>query len=304
MGAVQELAATAKAAAEGVAPAVVRIGRHGGRGCGVVVAEGVVVTNAHNLRGGEATVTFADGREEIGMVAGVDVDGDVAVVHVDTGAAPALPFADGEATPGDVVFAVTRSAAGGTRVSFGLLSASERAFRGPRGRQITGSLEHTAPLPRGSSGGPIVDTDGRLVGINTNRLGDGFYLALPTDAALRMRIDALAAGESPATPRLGVGLAPAEVARKLRRAVGLPDREGLLVRVVEDGSPAARAGIRGGDLVVAAAGEAITTVDGLYDALDAAVAGGGIDLTIVRGADELVVRVTFENGGGSEEGSA
>jgi serine protease Do len=303
MSAVQELSAAAKAAMEGVAPSVVRVGRHGGRGCGVVVGDGVVVTNAHNLRGGEATVTFADGREEIGTVAGVDVDGDVAVVHVDTGGAAALPFADGDATPGDVVFAVTRSAAGGTRVSFGLLSASERAFRGPRGRQITGSLEHTAPLPRGSSGGPIVDAEGRLVGINTNRLGDGFYLALPADAALRARIDALAAGESPATPRLGVGLAPAAVARKLRRAVGLPDREGLLVRVVEEGSAAARAGIRGGDLIVAAAGEAITSVDALYDALDTAVANGGIDITIVRGVDELAVRVTFENGGGSDEGS-
>ena len=86
-------------------------------------------------------------------MAGVDVDGDLAVVRVDTGG---LPRGDRgrrtAASTGDVVFAVTRSAAGGERVSFGMVSGTERAFRGPRGRRIKGSLEHTAPLPRGSSG--------------------------------------------------------------------------------------------------------------------------------------------------------
>jgi serine protease Do len=66
-----------------------------------------------------------------------------------------------------------------------------RAFRGPRGRRITGSVEHTAPLGRGSSGGPVVSADGRLLGTNTNRLGDGFYLAIPADAELHEVLDGL-----------------------------------------------------------------------------------------------------------------
>jgi len=301
MGAVQELAAAARAAADSVGPSVVRIGRGGGRGCGVIVADGLVATNAHNLRGDEATVTFDDGRAATGTVAGIDVDGDLAVLRVDTGGAAAVNWADGEgATTGDVVFAVTRSAAGGTRVSFGLVSATERAFRGPRGRRITGSVEHTAPLVRGSSGGPIVDAEGRLLGLNTNRLGDGFYLALPADAELRARVDALAAGQSPATPRLGLGLAPSAVARKLRRSVGLPERDGLLVRVVEEGGPADRAGVKRGDLIVEAAGSPVTTTDELYGALD--TAGEALTLKIVRGVDELEVRVSFAaDGGGAGE---
>ena len=85
-------------------------------------------------------------------------------------------------------------------------------------------------LAPGSSGGALLDTTGNLVGINTNRIGEGFYLALPADAALRERIEALGRGESPEPTRLGVAVAPAHVARRMRRAVGLPERDGVLVR--------------------------------------------------------------------------
>jgi serine protease Do len=260
-----------------------------------VFADGLVLTNAHNLRGAEVTVTFDDGRAAVATVAAVDVDGDLAVVRVDTAGAPAIEWRSGDdVATGDAVFAVARSAVGGVRVTFGLVSATERAFRGPRGRRISGSIEHTAPLARGSSGGPIVDTEGRLVGVNTNRLGEGFYLALPADADLRARLDALGQGEAPSTPRLGVGLAPAYVARRLRASVGLPERDGLLVRVVEDDSPAAHAGLRQGDLLVAADSRALATADDLFEVLDAAAASGAVELSVVRGTDELTVRVTFD----------
>src|SRR5438105_277288 len=228
MAVLDDLSSAATQVVAQVGPAVVRIGRGGGRGCGVVLSDGVVATNAHNLRGEETLVTFADGRQAVGTVAATDVDGDLAVLRVDTGSAPAVAWADGPSEVGHVVFVVTRSGAGGERVSFGMVSGTERAFRGPRGRRIKGSLEHTAPLPRGSSGSPVVTADGTVVGLNTNRLGDGFYLALPADAELRSRLGTLATGESRNRPRLGVGLAPAHVARALRRSVGLDERDGLL----------------------------------------------------------------------------
>lgn len=289
-----ELADAARAAVDHAGPSVVRIGRGGGRGCGVVVADGLVATNAHNLRDRTTTVTLPDGRQHQGELVAADVDGDLAVLRVDTGEAPALAIGGAAASVGDVVFAVGRSAGGGERVSFGIVSATERAFRGPRGRRIRGSLEHTAPLPRGSSGSPVVTADGTVVAISTHRVGDGFYLAIPADDDLRARIDALAAGRDRSRPTLGVGLAPAPVARRLRRSVGLPERDGLLVRAVDPGSAADRAGIAEGDLLVTAAGRALLAVDDLYDILEALAPDAVLEITIVRGLEERAVTMEFE----------
>ncbi len=177
-------------------------------------------------------------------------------------------------------------------MTFGSISAVERSFRGPGGRKIGGSLEHTAPLAPGSSGGPLLDADGRLLGLNTNRLGEGFYLALPADAALRARVEALGRGESVARPRLGIAVAPARVSRRLRQSVGLPERDGVLVRGVEDDSPAARAGIRDGDLIVEIAGQAVTEADQLQEIL--ASSPMPFEIKVVRGTDERTVSVGGE----------
>src|SRR5216683_2558862 len=279
--------------AEGAGSSVVGIGQRWGVGSGIVLAEGRVLTNAHNVRGDQVTVTFPDGRTAEGNVAGQDIDGDLAVIEVDTGGAPALAWADGaSAAIGTPVFALSNPGGRGLRVTFGFVSGVDRAFRGPRGRRITGSLEHTAQLLPGSSGGPVLDAEGRLLGINTSRLGEGFYLAIPADAALRGRVEALGRGESAAPPRLGISIAPGHVARRLRRAVGLPDRDGLLVREVTEDSPAARAGLAGGDLIVTAGGQPANTVDDLFDALQAA-RGGSIELVVVRGAEERTIQVAL-----------
>jgi serine protease Do len=303
MSALEELEQAVTNVAEQASTAVVGIGRGPGRGSGIVLTDGRVATNAHNLRGDEVTVVFADGRSETGRVEGVDVDADLAVVAVDTGDARPLPWAadgaeEGPIRLGTAVFALANPG-GRRRVTVGFVSAVNRAFRGPRGRRITGSVEHTAPLGRGSSGGPVVAADGRLLGINTNRLGDGFYLAIPADAELRRRLDALARGESPARPRLGVGIAPARVARRLRSAVGLPERDGLLVRAVEEGSPAERAGVRVGDLIATAGGREVRDADELHEVLDSLGEAGTLQLALVRGTDELTVIVAF--GSGSEQ---
>jgi serine protease Do len=304
MSVLEDLAQAVGQVADRVGPSVVGIGRGRGRGSGVVLADGQVATNAHNIRGEETTVVFADGRSATGRVLGLDVDADLAVLAVDTAGVPAVAWAEnGGVGLGAAVFALANPG-GQLRVTLGLVSAVGRAFRGPRGRRIAGSIEHTAPLGRGSAGGPVVDADGRLLGLNTNRLGDGFYLALPADADLRSRLDDLARGDQPARPRLGVGIAPARVARQLRQAVGLPERDGLLVRVVEEGGPADRAGLRTGDLLVEAGGDAVSDADELYEALDRVEAGGSLDLRVVRGTDELTVTVRFGEEAASQVGSA
>ena len=292
-----EVGASIRQLAESAGASVVGIGQRWGTGSGIVLGTGQVLTNAHNVRGDQVTVTFADGRTAEGTVAGRDIDGDLAVITVDTGETPALPWASSaSAEIGKPVFALANPGGRGLRVTFGFVSGVERSFRGPRGRRITGSLEHTAPLLPGSSGGPVLDADGQLLGINTSRLGEGFYLAIPADETLRGRADALARGEAEASPRLGIAIAPGHVARRLRRAVGLPDTDGLLVRDVAEDSPAARAGLASGDLITEAAGQPVRTPDDLFDAL-AAVRGGTLELKVVRITDELTLQVTFTDPG-------
>jgi serine protease Do len=279
--------------ADAVAPAIVRIGRHGGRGCGVVVADGLVATNAHNLRDRTTEITFADGRAVQGRAAGVDADGDLTVLAVDTAGIVAPPWADDPPTEGMTVYAVA-AIPGGRRITRGTVSAVDRSFRGPRGRLITGAVEHTAPLAKGTSGSPIVDEQGRLVGLTTLRLGDGFSLAQPTDGDLRRRVDDLAAGQEPHRRVLGVGVAPARVAQRLRAAVGLPARDGALVRGVADGSPAARAGIATGDLITAVGDATVSGPDDLEAALADPDLGTVVTVHVVRGSDELDLTVTFD----------
>jgi serine protease Do len=160
---------------------------------------------------------------------------------------------------------------------------------------VEGAIEHTAPLPRGSSGGPLVDAEGHLLGLNSLRLEGGLILALPATSAMRERALLLARGEAPAPHRLGVAVAPPRVARRMRRAVGLPERAGLLVRAVEDGSASERAGIQRGDLLVAADGRELEGIDDLYASLDAVPPRGGtLQLTVVRGTEERDVAVALE----------
>jgi len=294
MVALEDLQRTVGRVAESVGPAVVGVGHRSAIGSGVVVAPGKVLTNAHNIRRDKVTVTFNDGRTATATADGVDAEGDLAVLSVDTGDAPAITWAessDGHGI-GAPVLALSNPGGRGLRVTFGLVSGTERSFRGPRGHRITGSLEHTAPLLPGSSGGPTVDADGSFLGINTNRLGEGFYLAIPADSDLRRQVDALSKGDSPARPRIGVALAPSDVARNLRRAVGLPEADGLLVRGVEDDGPAAQAGLREGDLIVEAGGRATPDVDELQAALLASGPGFPVDVRFLRGTEERSVTVT------------
>ena len=294
MSVIQELQDAVAGAAETVGPSVVGLGRGWGRGSGVVTAGGVVLTNAHVLRGEEVAVAFADGRTEHGRVAGVDADLDLAAIAVDTGDAPAVawdPERPGAVGIGEPVFALANPGGRGLRATFGMVSATGRSFRGPRGRRIGGSLEHSAPLPRGSSGGPLVDAQHRLLGLNSIRIEGGLILALPADAAMQRRAEALASGSAAERPRLGIAIAPARAARRMRAAVGLPEREGLLVRGVVEDSPAGKAGLQRGDLLVSINGTPLSSVDALFDALES---GGELTLGVLRGTEEREVAISLQ----------
>lgn len=286
---ITELATTAGAA-------VVGVGRRRHVGSGIVVDKDTVLTNAHNIHNRNVAITFADGRTTTGEVSGIDTDGDIAVVAVDTGDVAPITWGDSEVGLGSPLAGLSNPGGRGLRVTVGYVSGVDRSFRGPRGRRIGGSIEHTAPLLPGSSGGPIVDTSGHLLGINTNRLGEGFYLAIPADADLRAKVDQLAAGETPQRRYMGVSVVPNHVARKMRRAVGLPDAAGVLVRGLAENGPADVAGISEGDLVIKVDGREIADVDDLHDALNAVALDEPFVVTVLRGSEELEVTVTIPSG--------
>jgi len=291
MTVIEELTDLVRAANEAASAAVVTIGSRG-RGSGFVVAPGKVLTNAHNLRDRTTQVRFADGRAVQATVTGSDLDGDLVVLDVDTADIAPLTWAVEAPTTGDVVVTVT-AGRHRRRVTWGQVTATETGFEGPRGRPITGALEHSAPCAPGSSGAPVLDREGHVVGINTHRLEYGFYLARSVYSALREVVDGMAVGRTFEPAHLGVAVAPANVAARLRAAVGLTGRDGLLVREVADGSPAANAGISRGDLLVRAGDRDLRTTDDLFAALGGVSTGDQLVLGIVRGVEELDVTVTF-----------
>lgn len=274
---------------EAAGGAVVGFSGGWGRGTGFVVAPDRVLTNAHNLTDQELRVSFGD-RVETGTVLGVDHDTDLALIGVRTEVPPVTWDAqEAGVSIGMPVLAMANPGGRGLRATLGFVAGLQRGFRGPRGRMVEGGFEHTALAAPGSSGGPVFDTSGNLVGVNTRRLGRGFYLAQVADQRLKATIDMLETGGPEEPKRLGVGLAPYQVTKGLRRSMGLTDVDGLLVRFVEEDSAAARAGIREGDVIRTADGNAITDVDHLLQALSSA--GDSIELEIVRLNEALSLTV-------------
>jgi serine protease Do len=287
-----ELEESIRGLATTIGSAVVGVGRHRHVGSGIVVGEGTVLTNAHNIHSRETAITFADGRVATGEVTGFDVDGDIATIAVDTGDVAPVEWSRKQVDYGTPVAALSNPGGRGLRVTVGYVSGLGRSFRGPRGRRIRGSIEHTSPLLPGSSGGPLVDSDGKLLGINTNRLGEGFYLAIAATQELRDKVDQLARGDNPQRRYIGVSVVPNQVALKMRRAVGLPDQTGVLVRGVAEDGPAARAGVNEGDMITSVAGINIDDVDDLHDALQSVVLGQPFSVVVMRGSDTVELEVT------------
>jgi S1-C subfamily serine protease len=137
----------------------------------------------------------------------------------------------------------------------------------------------------------VLDRDGHVVGVNTNRVQEGFYQAIGASTELTKRIDSLSKGDAPARHRLGTAIAPPHVTNRLRAAAGLPEVTGLLVRGVEEASPAERAGLLRGDVLLQAGGKELTSVDALYEALD--LEGDTLEFRIARATEELTITVSF-----------
>jgi serine protease Do len=283
-----------KRLAQQLGGSVVGLGSGARGGSGVVIDTDRVLTLARNLHAPAVEVRFAGERRADGEVLGTDWDVDLAVVGVSTQDAQPVAWApDGaELVIGSPVVALGDPAGRGLRVTAGALSAKPRPVRGPRGRLIDGVLEHTAPLPRGAGGGPLVDPEGRLLGLNAVRQRGGLLLAWP-GSALRERARALLTGQAAAPRRLGVVLAPPRLARRLRASVGLPEQDGLLVQAVDDASAAQSAGLLRGDLIVEAGGHPVRSVDDLYAAVDAAGASQPLPLSVLRGTDQRELSVSF-----------
>ena len=294
---VQELESAIAGAAEQLGPAVVGLGRGWGGGCGVVFSPGKVLTSAHNLRDDEVSVRVSEGHSETGRVAAYDLDLDLAVIAVDTGDIQPLEPPSADAGPvgvGRAVLALANPGGRGLHIAPGFVTSAQASFRAPGGRRVRDAIEHTAPLPRGSSGGPLLDLDGRLLGINNVRMSPGLVLATALYGTVADRLASLSRGEQAQALRLGVAVAPPALARRLRSAVGLPERDGVLVRGVQERSAAAQAGLTRGDLLVMAAGQPLVDLDGLHTALEGARSSRRLELTVLRGADELPVTVSFD----------
>jgi serine protease Do len=291
-----EIGSAIEQIARRVGPSVVGLGRSSRPGSGVVIGEGRILTGAGPPDRDEVEVAFPDGRRGPGRRLATEPDIGLSLVEVDTaGAAAVEPVPDDIPPPalGTPVYALADPGGRGLRATLGFVSSVGSSFRGPRRRRVEGAIEHTAPLPRGSSGGPLVDGEGRLLALNLLRREGGLILAVPAGSWQLDRLERIARGEAVAAPRLGVALAPPHVARRLRRAVGLPERDGLLVRGVEPGSAAEQAGLVHGDLLVAASGSDLGSVDELVGELDR-LGGEPVELSVVRGEQELEIGVRFD----------
>jgi S1-C subfamily serine protease len=283
---------------EKVGPAVVCIesgrgSRGAGQGSGFLITpDGFALTNSHVVHGGGrlAAVTEEGDRLAADLV-GDDPATDLAVVRVAARDLPHTELGDSDALRvGQLVIAVGNPLGFHSTVSTGVVSAVGRAMRGGDGRLIENIVQHTAPLNPGNSGGPLVDSRGQVVGINTAiiALAQGLGFAVPATTA-RWVVGELLAHGRVRRRQLGISATVVALPRMLIRELDLLSTQGVQVMEVSAGSPAASAGIQAGDIIVSAAGRVVTGVDDIHRVLSLSVNHQTLVLTIVRG-ERLVER--------------
>ncbi len=289
-------------AAEGVGPSVVNIevrrrdGRRQGSGSGFVFTpDGFVLTNSHVVhRADRVEVTLSDGRRPDAHVVGDDPDTDLAVVRV---YAPQLrPARLGESKSirvGQLAIAIGSPYGFQCTVTAGVVSALGRSFRANTGRLIDDIIQTDAALNPGNSGGPLVNSRGEVIGVNTAVIlpAQGICFALSIDTAKYVAGWLIKEGKIRRS-YIGVGGQNVPLHRRLVRHYQLPAASGVLVISVAPGGPAARAGLREGDVLVDFSGQPVSSIDALHKLLTSERIGAKSQLTIIRGSEKLGLQIT------------
>jgi S1-C subfamily serine protease len=271
-------------------------GWSGGAGSGVAFTpDGYLVTNAHVVAGAErGTATFVDGDELAFEVVGRDPLSDLAVVRTTGGDLTAAPFGDAaRLRVGQLVVAVGNPLGFAGTVTAGVVSALGRSLAardGQASRLVENVIQTDAALNPGNSGGALADVRGRVVGISTAVAGIGLGLAVPIDAGTRLILSALVHDGRVRRAYLGIVGGTRRLAPRLAERLGR--RTGLEVVQLLDGSPAASAGLRAGDVIVAIGEQPIAGVGDLQRALVGDLVGRPVEVSIERDGDlvELGVR--------------
>ena len=284
-----------------VSPAVVKIdvrdrsGR-GGSGSGFVFTpDGLVLTNSHVVHAAKRiTLTFLDGASADAMRIGDDPDTDVAVLRTDHMLTPAAVLGNSkDLKVGQLAIAVGNPFGFQFTVTAGVVSALGRSMRSSSGRMMEEIIQTDAALNPGNSGGPLVDSQGRVVGVNTATImgAQGLCFAVGIDTAKYVASEILQHGR---VQRSWVGIAAQNVPlpRRLVYEYKLPASSGVMATSVDPESPAGKAGLRDGDIIVSFAGERVSGIDELHRLLSAERVGKRSPLVALRGVHLLELTVT------------
>lgn len=276
-------------AVDRIGPAVCRIeqgGPRGGHGSGFVVSpDGLIVTNSHVV-GAAKTVRIAmpDGATAEGRVLGRDPDTDIALVRSNGSFADYAPLGDSKRLKrGQIAIAIGNPLGFEWTVTAGVVSALGRSMRAETGRLIDDVIQTDASLNPGNSGGPLVSSAGEVIGVNTAviRGAQGIAFAVASNTANFVISEIIRFGK---VRRAFIGVSADTVALPRRAALvsGIGSTAAVRLRTIEDGGPAARAGLKSGDIVAALDGRPVTGVDDLVRLLDADSIGKPIALTVIR----------------------
>lgn len=290
---------------QAVGPAVVGI-RAGGNGRGgsgsafLLTPDGYALTNSHVAGSGRPlSATTSDGDRLDAELIGDDPATDLALVRLSARDLPYAQLGDSDALrAGQLAVAIGHPFGFQSTVSAGVISALGRAMRAADGRLIENIIQHTAPLNPGNSGGPLVDSRGRVVGVNTAiiAMAQGLGFAVPSSTA-RWVVGELIGHGRVRRPYLGIVVAGVAVPRQLARALDIINDHAVQVIEVQSGGPADEGGLRPEDIIVALAGRIVTGVDDLHRLLSRAGVEGALEVTVVRGTRKMEV-VVVPGGGG------
>jgi S1-C subfamily serine protease len=256
--------------------------------------DGFVLTNSHVVTGARRiTLTTLDGRKRPAELVGDDPDTDLAVVHVHDLDLPALAFGDSSALEvGQIAVAVGNPYGFDCTVTAGVVSALGRSLRSRTGRLIDDVIQTDAALNPGNSGGPLCDSEGRVIGVNTAMIlpAQGICFAIAANTASFV-VSALIREGRIRRAYLGVAGQTVPLHRRVVRFHDLASESAIFVASLEADSPAARAGLREGDLIVGFDGRATGGIDELHKLLTEDRAGRSIPMAVVRGSERLMLTV-------------